>query len=157
MSEPQNPFTIDDRRLDRECLQQAQLSRAAGEREADARHAHAQAKAAFDVACARLQLAIRAAPVAYKLRAKPTKDEVDAAIILQPEYTEALLRVNEAKYALDLAAADVSAHIDRRKMIERRVELLAIDWHAEREPRPVSLPLAQHVGPGIEYKKSTAD
>lgn len=157
MSEPQNPFTIDDRRLDRECLDQAQRAREAGVREADARHAHAQAKAAFDVACARLQLAIRAAPVAYKLRDKPTKDEVDAAVILQPEYTTALLLVNETKYELDVATAETNAYVDRRKMIERRIELLSIEWHADKEPRTIPMSPARTVGEGIEFRKGTGE
>lgn len=136
MPELQNPFEIDPARLDFECLQQAKLSRAAGVREADVRHAHAQAKARLDVVAARLTLAVRKSPDAFGLGVKATVGEIEAVVITQPGYEKALAEMNQAKYELDIAGADTFAYIDRRKMIERLVDLLALDFHAEREPKP---------------------
>lgn len=133
MSEPENPFGIDPGRLDREIVNQPRASRAAGVAEADARHAHAQAKARLDVTDARLRLAIKAAPEKFGLT-KPTVDDLAAAVELHPDHQAARTALDEAKYALDVASANTNAMLDRRKMIERLVELLALDYHAEKEP-----------------------
>lgn len=129
-----SPFDIDQNRLDREWISQPGKARAAGVREADARHVHAQAKAKLDVVASRLALTIRKTPGAYELRDKPTADEVEAAVTLQPGFQAALKELNEAKYALDVASADTTAYVDRRKALEGLVELLGMDYQSEREP-----------------------
>jgi hypothetical protein len=157
-------FDIDPERLDRECLKQASLSRAAGEVEADARHANAQAKARLDVVAARLTLAIRNDPAKYRLRPKPTKEEVEAAVVLEPQYQEALKEVNQTQHDLDVAKADVAAHIDRRKMLERLVDLLQLNYFSEREPKPVTQEgreriahIKEQVAGGLEWDRRTRE
>lgn len=133
-----DPAIIDQHALDREIVLQPGMTREAGYREADAKHRHDQAKAALAVVAARLSLAIRRSPDRYHLRERPNQDEIEAAVLLQPEYERANNELIEAKYALDVATADTVWTLDRRKMIERLVDLLALDYYAEREPRPRS-------------------
>ncbi len=139
MAEPRtNPFVIDLNDLAGEWQRQPKHSRDAGVREADARHEHTQAKAALAVVAARLYLRIRSDPEGYDLRAKPTKDEIDAAVTVHEDHLAAVHRVNEAQYVWDLAKADTVAFIDRRKALENEVELLALNYRSETEPRVLS-------------------
>jgi hypothetical protein len=131
-----DPLQLDPNRLDRELLVQPHLSRAAGQREAQARQDHAVAKAQLEVTAARLRLRIRTNPVGFGLKEKPTVDDVDSAVICQKVYQDALTNLNNSKYTLDVASADVTAYLDRRKAIEGLIELMALDYYAEREPKP---------------------
>lgn len=131
-----DPFQIDPHALDKEFLKQPGMTRDAGVKEADARHAHDRAKATLAVVEARLALAVRANPSKFALRDKPNKEEIEAAVVLQPEYTKAEEDVRKAKYDLDIASAYAMAMIDRRKAIERLTDLIQLDYYAEREPRP---------------------
>jgi hypothetical protein len=130
-----DPFQIDPHALHTELLRQPGLTRDAGTREADARHAHDQAKARLAVVTARLSLAVRRDPGRYHLRDRPNQDEIDAAVLLQSEHQEAVEAVADARYALDIHTAHGVAMVDRRKALEGLVRLLELDYYAEREPR----------------------
>ena len=129
-------FTIDDRHLDREWLRQPGLTRDAGHAEADAMHKKNQAEARLAVVGAQLRLKIRDNPTAFGLRSKPNNDDIDAAIILEDQYQDALADVNTAKYELDIRKAHSEAMLTRRKALERRVELLSIEYYAENMAEP---------------------
>lgn len=131
----EDQFTIDPHALHRELLRQPGLTRDAGNREADARHAYDQAKARLAVVEARLALAIRRNPGNYDLREKPTVDEVNAAVLLQQQHADAVKALSDARYAMDICSTASVAMVDRRKALERLVELLQLDYYAEREPR----------------------
>lgn len=135
---PANPFLIDDSDLVEEWGRQPGLMRRAGHDEAEARHLYNQAEARKKVVWARFYLAIRSDPTKFDLREKPTTDEIEAAVELEKDYQKVVAEVNQLKYELDLATADTTAMIDRRKALERKVELLSLNYHSEREPRPVS-------------------
>ncbi len=134
MAGPANPFDIDPRALDREWRDQPGRARAAGVREADARHAQAQAQAALKVTFARLLLTIRRNPGSFDLRDKATVDEVEAAVIVHPDHIAAQARLDAAEYAVNVAKADTTAYVDRRKALEAQVDLLGMDYQSEREP-----------------------
>lgn len=138
MDERHNPFIIDLNDLAGEWQRQPGYSRDAGRREADARHAHTCAKAELSVIDARLYLAIRSDPEAYDLRDKPTKDEIEAAVSVHGDHIAAVTRVNRAQYEWDIAKADTVAFIDRRKALENEVELIALNYFSETEPRAAS-------------------
>lgn len=140
-----NPFEIDQFNLDDEWRAQPGLSRAAGRREADARHVLAQANANLSVVAARMALAIRRAPEKYSLRDKPNNDEVTAALESTPEYQQAVKEAGDAQLALDYAKADTVAFVDRRKALENLVELLRLDYYSDTEPRPLSGETAQRM------------
>jgi hypothetical protein len=134
-TEPANPFEIDEGRLDVEWLRQPRLMRRAGIREADARHRVALAKAKLDVTEAELRRAVRRRPDDYALRDKPTEGAIGECVVLHPDYQRALSALNDAKLELDLCAADVAAMTDRRRALERLVELLQIDYFSEPHAR----------------------
>lgn len=132
-------YRIDPRALDAEVVAQASRTRAAGLAEAEARLKHSEAKAQLDVCRARLWLDVRNNPTKYHLpEGRPTEALVEAAVTMARDYQVAVNNLNQAKFALDIASAEVVAELDRRKMIERFIELVALDYHSEREPKPVS-------------------
>ena len=145
MAERVNPFLIDLNDLAAEWQRQPGYSRDAGRREAEARHEHTLAKAELAVVDARLYLRIRADPDQYDLRDKPTKDEIEAAVSVHADHLAAERRVHEAQYTWDLTKADTVAFIDRRKALENEVELLALNYRSETEPRPLSTDAARVV------------
>ena len=130
----QSPFTIDVARIDQEIIRTPQLTRKAGVREAEARHELAQANARLAVTAAKRRQKIRADPPAFGLREKPNNDEVEMALQLDSLYQEAIKEVNQMEFAVGVAKAETLAMIDRRKMVERYVELMALDYFAEKEP-----------------------
>lgn len=133
-----NPFEINPNNLDGEWIRQPGLSRAAGRREADARHAASQAKARLAVVGARLARSIRGAPEKFGLPDRPTIDAVAATVEVQPEYQQAVKDLDDAELAVAYAKADTTAFVDRRKALENLVELLRLDYFSEQEPKPLS-------------------
>lgn len=132
---PNNPFVIDQHRLDREWELQPGYSRKAGHRQAEAQHKYNQAKAKLEVTYARLLLAIRNDPEGHGLRAKPNEAEVQACVLMQEEHQAAQQDVIEAEYELGIAKADTVAIChDRRKALEAAVELLSLDYICDKEP-----------------------
>lgn len=134
--EASDPMAIDPDRLDREWLLQAQLTRRIGYAEAEARHVYNQAKTQLDVAEARIKLEVARNPTKFGLDEKAKVGEVAAAVRLDKRYRELEDAAAEAAFALDVLKVDSLACLDRRKALERLVELIALDYHAERgEPR----------------------
>lgn len=129
-----DPFEIDRARLDVEWLGQPRLSREAGRRRARAALVQARAEAARKLTKARLYLAVRGQPGAYGLRDKPTVDEVDAAVEAHDDYAAAVATALDAQHELDVADADVTAYIDRRKALESLVQLTALNYATEKAP-----------------------
>lgn len=131
----EKPHDINPDALDWEWMRQGKLTRRACRDEADARHDHAQAKARLDLAEAQIKFEIRSNPTAYGLSEKPTVGDITAAMTIEPKYQAALAEVNESKRDLDYLSGDVTALVDKRKGLERMVELISIDYHTDREPR----------------------
>jgi hypothetical protein len=133
---PRNPFDINPDELDLEIRGQASMTRKVGLEEADAKHAYAQAKSRLAVVEARMKLKIKNDPESYGLPdGRPTVQDVKAAVVLTEEYQKALAEMDQAKFCLDIATVDTTAALDRRKMLERYVEILSLDYWSEREPR----------------------
>lgn len=128
-------WEIDPNDLVEECVLQAQMTRAAGIREADARHAHDQCKSRLDVVESETAHAIRTAPDRFGLADKPTIPDIKSAVVRSKAVQDATRELHDARRALALAEADVRAHTDRRKMIERLVDLKQIEYYSDREPR----------------------
>lgn len=128
-------WAIDPNNLAEECAAQPGMTRAAGVREADARHARDQAKSRLDVVEAEIAHEVRKDPEKFGIEGSPTIPEVKSAVVRDRRYQTAVAELNGAERELQLAGADVRAHTDRRKMIERLVELLQLDYFSEREPR----------------------
>lgn len=136
----ENPFQIDSDDLWAEWARMPGRTRDACVRVADARHEYNQAKARLDIERARLFHQIRKSPGNFDLPdGKAPSNEVASSMVeIQPSYEKALNALNNAKYALDVAEADAEAYLSMRKTLENMVELLQLQYHSEREPRPLS-------------------
>lgn len=133
--ERRSDLEIDETRLDEEWRRQAGLTLKWAESEADARHDHAQAKAELDLVEAQLRHGVRRNPGKYNLPDKPTESAIGAVVTMSGTYQAALEKVNSSKRDLDYISGMVSAMVDRRKALERLVELIALHYYAEQEPR----------------------
>lgn len=127
---------VDKYHLDEEWERQPRLYFQWARKAADARAAVAEAKAALEVAEAEVYRAVRAAPVHYGIDGRVTEDQIKAAVVLQPKYQRALKALNDAKHAVDILDAAVSALDHKKRSLEGEVQLfLASYYAAPREPR----------------------
>lgn len=135
MDMPENPFSIDEGRLDDEWRKQSRVSRAGGVREADARHEYNKAKSRVKVVRAQMLLAVRRAPHLHGLRDKPNESEVDAAVEMTKEVQDADGAMHAAEHALDIATAEKFAlGVDRREALRGLTDLLHLNYFSM-EPR----------------------
>ncbi len=141
MPEPKiaNPFQIDPD-LWAEWSRMPSQTRDAGVRVADARHLYNVAKAKVDVERARLFHAIRKNPGHYDLAdgKAPSNEVTETRVQIEPSYIKLVDEMNLRKKELDYTEADAEAFLTKRKTLENMVELVALDYHADREPRPLS-------------------
>lgn len=136
--EPASPFEIDQGRLDHEWLRQARLTRRAGIREAEAELTVNRAKANLDVTEAEVRRAVRKHPEKYGVTPGSrglTDAMVGEAVAVSREVRVAQSELDEAKYSHAVAKAETAAMSDRRRALERLVELLSIDYFAEPRAR----------------------
>jgi len=128
-----DPLLVDDERLDFEVNDQPRRARAAGERLADADYAVARSKASLDLMKAELMVDIRGNPAAYDLSdAKaPPMDIVEATVVIQLKYQQALLQFHNAEHERDVARVEWEALRMRKGMLERRIELHVTNYHSE--------------------------
>lgn len=104
------------------------------ELEADARHEHDQAKAYLDLVEAELLLEIRDDPEPFGLPARPNKEVVEAGVTVHKRYRRALRKFLDAKHALDVMSAAVRAVEQRKKSLEKLVELKLMHYYADPKP-----------------------
>lgn len=123
--------TIDENRLDEEVIEHAKKVIQHGDLEAEYRHRHAQAKAKLDLTLAELKHKIRKSPLDYELEGRTSNDMIEEAAVRQEEYQKQLRILNTRKYELDLASSAVNALEHRKRMIEDRIRLIELDWHAD--------------------------
>ena len=113
---------IDPDALDVEWIEQPRRFMAYAEEFAKAKANLDAAKEALDVIDAKLGLAIRAMPAAYKLD-KVTESAVQAVVLLDSQHVKAAQRVAEAKFAEDIAGAAVRAMDTKKAALESLVRL----------------------------------
>lgn len=128
-------FEIDEGDLAGEWGRQPGVTYRAGEAVADAEHAVAQAKAALEVLEAELRRAVRADPARYGLD-KVTEQALADVVACSKQRKAAVAEVNRLRHAVDVLKAKLGAVQDRRRALERMVELLQINYYGEpRESR----------------------
>lgn len=125
---------IDEGSLDTECLRHPRRVLRWVLLEAEAKQDVALAKARLDLVRARLRNAVRADPARHGLKDKPAKDLVDDAAEATDDYQAALAELIAAEAHVDQVKGVVSGLHEKRRAIERLVELKQIDYYAE--PRP---------------------
>lgn len=128
---------IDEHELPEEWKGQAALMLDYGIQLADAMQEEDEARAALDVAKAKLDGQIRANPGAYDV-SKVTEASVTAAILTQPAYTAAEKRKATATHAKRLLSAAVDAIGHRKSALQGLTDLFLKQWHAD--PKAPSQP-----------------
>lgn len=115
--------------------------------EADARHAVDCAKSALAVLAAKIRFEVQDDPGRFGLDPgkRPTVDDLAAAVTTDPRHVAAVRALADLDRDHGHLRADTLAMVDRRKALERLVELVAMDYHAEQEPKPLSPAAAEHV------------
>jgi len=130
-------FDIDLTRLDEEWIGQPKLFFKYASELVDAKRQVEEAKAELDVNKAKLDQAIRNNPEGFGL-IKITESSISNAIILQPEYQEALKSITKSKYKADLIQAAVSALDHRKSALERLVSLHGQNYFATPTPQDIA-------------------
>lgn len=127
--------SIDETRLDKEWIGQAETFYDAAVELAHARSKVAEAKAALDVMMALCAKKIRKNPEKYDLM-KVTESAVEEAILLTEDHTKALAKLNGAKYHQDLCQALVDALDHKKKALESLAYLHGQNYFsAPKEPK----------------------
>jgi hypothetical protein len=123
-------LVIDEFALDKELIKQPSLYDFWAHKSADARHNHEQAKAKLDQIRAQLSLNIRRDPSAFGL-SKTTEATIDAVIVTEQQYADALEEVIEAKHLVDRYAGHLTALDHRKKSLEKLVELHVANYYSK--------------------------
>ena len=113
---------IDEEALDLEWLDQPKLFIEIAKKSAEAQFDCDQAKANFDVVCSETEMKIRNNPTVYKIE-KVTESAVSAVLKQTKEYTDALLKLNEAKRDASILQGAVRAFDQRKTALENMVRL----------------------------------
>ncbi len=126
-----SPVTIDEAHLDVEWVRQPSLMLSATDAEADADHEHAVAEAKLELVKAELTLAIKQTPSEFELDDKVPEYIVKAAVLVQPQYQEAMQAVLKARHRKAVMAGRVTALAHKRTSLENVTMLETINYHSE--------------------------
>lgn len=117
-----NPLDIDIYDLHQECRKQSAAYKKWANRHANAVDEMDRAKSAMELSYADLMLKINKRPGKYGLD-KTTGPLLESAIIVQPEYQQAVDAYHTAKHNANELKGMVDAMSDRKKMLELEVQL----------------------------------
>lgn len=129
-------LSIDKYRLDEEWGNQSQLYNWYAKQAADARQRMDEAKSRFQMVEAKLRLAVMASPGDFGI-AKTTEKVVEAVMITQVEYTEALSDVHNTRHQYDCLQGLLIALDHKKKALENLVSLQGRDYFSEPVAREV--------------------
>ena len=118
----QSDFTPDKDALDDEWIRQPELYHKYATELADARLDFEEKKNKLEVVRAELDKEIRTDPEQFDLL-KVTESGISAVIVVQPEYTKALKRINTARHRIDILQAATTALDHKKKALENLVYL----------------------------------
>jgi hypothetical protein len=130
-ADKENFLAIDENELDKEWQEQPSLYYKWSRKLAKARLRLDEAKSNLELVYADLDAEIRAKPKKYKLGEKVTEAAVKQCILVQEEYTDAVSKLNQCRYRVNVLEAGVTALEHRKRALEKAVDLLAMDHWAE--------------------------
>lgn len=113
---------IDENELDAEWLGQPKLRFSYSLKLAEAQHAFDEAKANLKLVEAEVEMDARESPEDYNLT-KVTDASVKAAVLTSDRYKKAQKGLNDAQYRVNILWAAVNSIDDRRKALEKLVDL----------------------------------
>ena len=122
-------FDIDPDKLDEEWLRQSRLYRKRARRLAECRDELERAEAACDVVEAELDRDVRRDPQRFDVQ-KVTEGVVERTVLLQPRYQAAHERWLKAKFAVDIAYADVKSLDHKKNALEFLTILRNKDYYS---------------------------
>ncbi len=122
-------FSIDEMKLDREWLGQAESYFRFASKLANAKRSYDEADNDVKVLKAELELAIRSNPSQYGLD-KVTEGVVAAAVLVQPEYKKSMEELRDHRHAVDIFSAAVEAMQHRKRALEKLVDLQLSNYYA---------------------------
>lgn len=125
---------IDELRLDRECQHQASLYMEHAMKLARARKDYDEAHATLSVTEAETSKRIRGNPSKYGLAEKPTETSIKEAIALNADVLDSAKEVREAKHALDVCQAAVTALDHRKSALKLMVDLRGQEYYSTPMP-----------------------
>jgi hypothetical protein len=151
-----SPVKVDDTRLDWEWVNQPETFYEAATDLAEARFKVAEAKASLEVIEATVARRVRLTPDKYGVAANPTVAAVDGAVKVSKEYTEALDRLNKAKYRQDMCQALVDALDHKKKALESLAYLHGQNYNSMPKMRDQS-PEMDRAAKRAKVKKSRGE
>lgn len=122
---------IDRSRLDEEWVKQPDLVDEYVRLLPDAKLKVNTLEAKLKLVEAELRHEIRSDLVTFGLRGKPTKDEIDAAVVMHDRYKEAVRRLNQAKHRVDVINAALKTLDNRKAALEDLVKLFGMGYFAK--------------------------
>jgi len=135
MAVQRNGLQIDENNLDKEWLAQPSMFFKCAEDAAMAKRLLDQARNKLEVTKAKVSKDVRENPGNYDLQ-KVTEAAVEVAVSGDDEYQEAQEAVVDARYAVGICDAMVSAMDHRRRALENLVHLFLSSYYSEpRAPR----------------------
>jgi hypothetical protein len=150
----ENELLIDRNKLDEEFERQARLYGRAANRAVKLQLRLDEAETALEVLEADVELKIRASPSMFSMD-KVTDKSVAAKLATLGEVIETKKEVNQAKYRLGLARAHVQALDQKKRALEKMVDLWLAEYWAE--PRTGSAKFKDRVAHAGKRKARRSD
>lgn len=123
-------LTIDESNLHEEWFRQADLYHEAAVELAELRHQLDLAESKKEVMQAELRLTVRQNPSKYGL-SKVTEGSIDEIVTTHNKMTSVIEDVNTLKYKVNIAKAMVDALDQKKRALEKLVDLFLSDYWAE--------------------------
>lgn len=136
---------VDQRHLVQHWKMQPSLARQYSTELAEASHELSDAERELKLVFARTARKARETPALYGMN-RATDDAVTAAVTVQPEYQEAVKRVNECKRRHDLVRAIVSAIVDRKHTLQALTDLAKLQGYGSEFELPEGEDLSGQLG-----------
>lgn len=140
---------IDENALDEEWVNHPTKFHKYALRLANAKTMLAESKASLDVVEAEISLRVRKNPLKYGMDGKITEAVINATVLLNPKYQEALTEVTNAKHKVDILQAAVDALEHKKRALENLVTLHGQSYFAS--PR-----VSKEAGEAMKSEMDTA-
>lgn len=153
-------LSIDEYNLDKEWLAQAGRVFRYGVKLADAERDLDEVKSEFDVRKAEIYREVAADPSSFGLE-KTTEAAINSVVIRDSRYLKSQRELFDAKHDAKIYEAAVKAFIDRKKALEKLVDLQMANYHGEPHASAESREHVEHVEKaairrgGVKRKRKT--
>ncbi len=131
-------LTIDQFKLEIECINQPALYAEVGEAASEARTEAKRMKDRLEFVKAELSVKIRKDPETHGIVGKPTEAAIESAIVLQNEYREAINALSKANHIAD-SLSILQASVEQRKsMIRDLVSLFIHSYYSDQNQQDMT-------------------